>query len=266
MLLLFFAIIKSMKKRNLVIANWKMNPETLEEARKIFNLARNTAKSLKNTDVLICPPFPFIFPLIGLNSPKNVFLGSQDVGSERKGAFTGEVGAEMLKGLGARFSIVGHSERRARGESGEIIRKKMQMAFDAGLTPILCIGEKERGKDGGYLEVIKSQIKEALTGLPKKYLVGVIIAYEPVWAIGKSYREAMNPTDIHETSLFIKKVLAELFGHDIAGGCKIIYGASVEAADAEAIIKYGNVEGFLVGHASLLPEFSNILKIADLKR
>jgi triosephosphate isomerase (TIM) len=252
-----------MKKRNLVVANWKMNPETLDEAKKIFNIARNTAKLLKNTDVVVCPPFPFLFPLAKLNSPKNLFLGAQDIFEERKGAKTGEVSADMIKDLGVKFVIIGHSERRAMGETGEMIKKKLQIAFDAGLTPILCIGEKERDKDGKHLDFIKNQIKEALTGLSKKYLVGIIIAYEPVWAIGKSYKEAMNPTDIHEITLLIQKIMSELFGRDIAIGCQIIYGAAVETEDAGAIMENGNVSGFLVGHASLLPEFSNILKIAD---
>lgn len=255
-----------MKKRNLVVANWKLNPNNLEEAKKIFNLARVSAKKLKNTDVVICPPFPFLYPFLKLNSPKNLFLGSQNVSSERKGAFTGEVSAEMIKDLGVKFSIIGHSERRAMGETDEIIKKKLEIAFDCGLTPILCIGEKERNKDGGYLEIIKNQIKEVLSGLPKKHLVGIIIAYEPVWAIGKSYREAMTPTDIHETVLFIKKIISELFGKDIAAGCKILYGAAVEAENARAVLERGNVEGFLVGHASLKPEFADILKVADLKR
>lgn len=255
-----------MKKRNLVVANWKLNPNNLEEAKKIFNLARVSAKKLKNTDVVICPPFPFFYPFLKLDSPKNLFLGSQNVSSERKGAFTGEVSAEMIKDLGVKFSIIGHSERRAMGETDEIIKKKLEIAFDCGLTPILCIGEKERNKDGGYLEIIKNQIKEALSGLPKKHLVGIIIAYEPVWAIGKSYREAMTPTDIHETVLFIKKIISELFGKDIAAGCKILYGAAVEAENARAVLERGNVEGFLVGHASLKPEFADILKSADIKK
>jgi len=216
--------------------------------------------------VVICPPFPFIQLLSKLKYPKNVFLGAQNIAKELKGAFTGEVSAEMIKSVGAKFVIVGHSERRAMGETGEIVAKKLQIAFDAGLTPILCIGEKERDKDGEHLEIIKNQIKESLTGLQKKHLVGIIIAYEPVWAIGKSYREAMTPTDIHETVLFIKKVISELFGRDIAGGCKIIYGGSVEAVSAADIIEHGNVEGFLAGHASLVPEFSQILKSADMKR
>lgn len=258
---------KEMKKRNLVVANWKMSPETLEEAKKIFNGARLSAKGLKNTDVVVCAPFPFIFPLAKLNSPKNLFWGSQNVWSEIKGAFTGEVSVEMLKSLGIKYCIIGHSERRAMGESNEIVRKKMQIIFDAGLIPILCVGEKERDKDGNYLDFIKTQIKECLTGLSKRDLVGIIIAYEPIWAIGKSYKEAMNATDIHEISLFIKKVISELFGKDIADGAKILYGGSVEAENAYEITRIGNTQGFLVGHASLYPEqFSAILKAVDMKR
>jgi triosephosphate isomerase (TIM) len=256
-----------MKKRNLVVANWKMSPETLTEAKKIFNNIRLSAKSLKNTDVVVCPPFLFFHPLLRLNYPKNVFLGIQNIFSETKGAFTGEISAEMIKSSGAKFVIIGHSERRAMGETNEIVRKKLQIAFDADLNPILCIGEKERDKDGNHLGFIKNQIKECLSGLQKKYLVGVTIAYEPIWAIGKSYREAMSPTDIHETTLFIKKIIGELFGRDIALGAKVLYGGSVEPENAEEIARLGNVDGFLVGHASLKPvEFAAILKAADLKK
>lgn len=258
---------EGMKKRNLVVANWKMNPETLEEAKKVFNGAKLAAKGLKNTDVVVCPPFPYLQPLSKLDSPKNMFLGVQNIFSEIKGAFTGEVGVGMVKNLGAKFCIIGHSERRKMGESNEIIRKKMQIAFDVDITPILCIGEKERDKDGNHLEFIKNQIKECLTGLQKKYLVGLIIAYEPIWAIGKSYKEAMNPTDIHETTLFIKKVFGELFGRDIASSLKILYGGSVEAENAGAICQYGNADGFLIGHTSFISDqFSTILKVVDVRR
>lgn len=256
-----------MKKHNLVVANWKMNPGTLESAKKIFNSARSLARELKNTNIVICPPFTFLHPLSKLNCPPNVFWGAQNISSEIKGAFTGEISAEMIKNLEVSFSIIGHSERRKMGETNEIIRKKLQIAFDENLTPILCIGEKERDKEGNHLEFIKNQIKECLTRLQKKYLVGIIIAYEPIWVIGKSYRESMSPTDIHETTLFIKKVISELFGRDIAGGARILYGGSVEPENAKAIIEYGNVNGFLVGHASLVPEqFSAILKAVDKNR
>jgi len=254
-----------MKKRNLVVANWKMNPETLDEAKRIFNNVRLAAKGLKNTDILVCPPFPFLYSLSKLNYPKNVFLGAQNIASEIKGAFTGEVSATMIKSLGIKFTLVGHSERRTMGETNEIIKKKLQIAFDIGLTPVLCIGEKHRDKEGSHLALIKNQIKECLTGLSKKYLVGIIIAYEPVWAIGKSYKEAMTPTDIHETVLIIKKIIGELFGRDIAGSVKILYGAAVESENALSVLEQGNVDGFLVGHASLTDQFPLILKNADFE-
>jgi len=255
-----------MKKRNIVVANWKMNPETLEEAKKVFNGARLAAKGLKNTDVVVCPPFSFIFPLSKVIYPKNMFLGAQNASTEIKGAFTGEISVEMIKNLSAKFVIVGHSERRAMGESNEIVRKKLQITFNTGLTPILCIGEKERDKEGTHLAFIKNQIKECLADLHKKYLVGIIIAYEPIWAIGKSYKEAMSPTDIHVIVLYIRKVLAEICG-DIANSAKILYGGSVESQNALEILEIGNVEGFLVGHASLKPEeFKEILQTADVKK
>ena len=243
-----------------------MNPQTLEEAKRIFNVSKLVAKSLKNTDVIVCPPFLFLQPLSKLNFPRNIFLGVQNIASSEKGAFTGEVSAEMVKNLGANYSIIGHSERRAMGEANQIINKKLQIAFNNDLIPILCIGEKERDKEGLYLEFIKNQIKECLIGLQKKNLIGLIIAYEPLWAIGKSYREAPTPTDIHEMTLFIKKVVGELFGRDVANSFKILYGGSVEAENAKIIIEQGNVAGFLVGHASLDPkEFGEVLKGVDSK-
>lgn len=256
-----------MKKRNLVVANWKMNPETAEDAKKVFNGARLATKGLKNTDVLICPPFPFLSALSRLDHPKNLFFGAQNIYHERKGAFTGEVSVEMIKSLGAKFVILGHSERRAMGESNEMINKKIALTEEAELEPIVCIGEKERDKDGAYLEFLKTQIRGCLIGLPKKDLVSIHIAYEPIWSIGKSYKEAMSPTDIHETVLFIKKVLSDNFGQDIAAGAKILYGGSVEPENASEIARLGNVQGFLVGHASLKSDqFSQILKAVDLKK
>ena len=255
-----------MKKRNLIVANWKMNPESLEEAKRIFNFTKKTVSLIKNTDVVICPPFLFLYPLSNSKLPKNLFLGAQDISNEVKGAFTGEVSAEMVKNSRASYSIVGHSERRAMGETNKIINKKLQVAFNSALTPILCIGEKERDKEGTYLEFIKNQVKECLSGLQKKYLVGLLLAYEPVWAIGKSYREAMSPTDVHEMVLFIKKVVGELFGKDIAGSLRILYGASVEPENTALLFEHGNIDGLLVGHASLTSQFGEILKAVDVKR
>lgn len=259
-----------MKKRNLIVANWKMNPSSPLEAKSLFSTTKKIANTLKNTDVVICPPFVFLESLTKTTKPKNLTLGTQNISSERKGAFTGEISGEMVRKLEGRYVIIGHSERRnsvfGLGETDQIINKKMLRALEAGLTPILCVGEKERDGDASYLSFIKEQLKAGLDGLQKKDLVGIIIAYEPIWAIGKSYKETMNPTDIHEMSLFIKKSIGEIYGRDIGNSAKILYGGSVEKENAENIMRYGDVHGFLVGHASLVPEeFSQILKVADIK-
>src|SRR3989338_2494319 len=128
-----------MKKRNLIVANWKMNPEGLEEAKRVFNSTKKTVSLIKNIDIVVCPPFLFLYSLSRSKLPKNLFLGAQDISNEVKGAFTGEVSAEMVKNSGASYTIVGHSERRSMGETNQIVRKKLQIAFDTGLTPILCI-------------------------------------------------------------------------------------------------------------------------------
>jgi triosephosphate isomerase (TIM) len=256
-----------MKHHNLVVANWKMNPQNLLEAKKVFNGIKKSALGVKNVLVCVCPPFPYLHTFSKLSNPKNFYLGAQDLSSSEKGAHTGEVSAEMIKDARTKYVIVGHSERRASGETNEIVRKKMERAFLNKLTPILCIGEKERDHDASYLGFIKTQIKECLSTMEKKDLIGLIIAYEPIWAIGKSYKESMNPTDIHEMTLIIKKIAGEIFGKDIANSFKILYGGSVEPENAPSIIEYGNVDGFLVGHASLDPiQFSKILKSADVKK
>ena len=256
-----------MKKRNLVVANWKMHPETLEEAKKIFNSSRLAAKTLKNTDVVICPPFPFLQPLSKLEHPKNLYFGAQNICSEPEGAFTGEVSAVIIKNLEAKYAIIGHSERRAIGETNQIVARKLQTAYDGGLIPILCVGEKSRDRDGSHLEFLRNQIKECINSLQRKHLVGMIIAYEPVWAIGKSYKEALGATDVHEMTLFIKKSAGEIVGMDLAESFKILYGGSVETANDDDIMEKGNVLGFLVGHASLdTKAFPSILKVADTKK
>lgn len=254
------------RKKSLVVANWKMRPEGTKEVKKLFNAIRKTAENLKSTSVVVCPPFPYLYPLSKLRYPKNMFLGAQNIFENDGAAFTGEVSANMVKDLGGAFVIVGHSERRAMGENNEMVRKKLQTAINAGLTPLLCIGETERDKEGSHLSFIKNQIKECLSGLQKKNLIGLLVAYEPVWAIGKSYRESMNPTDIHEMTLFIKKIVGELFGADVSSSIRVLYGGSVEAENAAFVARLGNVDGFLVGHASLVPEeFSIILKASDVR-
>lgn len=254
------------KKKKTIIANWKMNPVSLVEAKKIYNSTKKVAETLKNGEVIVCPPTIYISTFSKTKASKNIFIGAQNANAAEKGAFTGEVSIPMLKDLGVKYLIIGHSERRKMGETNTEVRQKIEAAFNQKITPIVCIGESKRDPDAEYLNFLKVQIKECFSGLRKSDYVGLTIAYEPVWAIGKSYKDAMHPTDIHEMVLYIKKYFGELFGADIAQSIKILYGGSVEAENAAEVLKVGNVDGFLVGHASLVPEtFSQILKAVDVR-
>jgi triosephosphate isomerase (TIM) len=249
------------KNKVLVVANWKMNPENIEKAKEIFQGTKKTVKSLKNTTVVICPPFVYLSDLEKVNDSK-IILGAQDMFWEKSGSFTGEISAGMLKEEG--YVILGHSERRELGETDEMIAKKIASAIKSCLKPILCVGEKKRDDHGEYLHFLKNQIISSLGKLPKKSLEKLVIAYEPIWAIGKSEDEAMKPTDIHETSLYIKKVLAEIYDPKIALSIPILYGGSVSYKNALEIITLGEVQGLLVGHESLkIERFSELLINVD---
>lgn len=249
------------KVKKLVIGNWKMNPESLDEAKKINREVRRASINIKKTDIVLCPPFVYVPALAG--TPKSpVFLGSQDCHSEDKGPFTGEVSTTQLYEFGTRFVIVGHSERRKMGESEEAINRKVRAVVMGGMTAIVCIGENERDAHGEYYETIKNQIHSALKDVPKKLLGNLVIAYEPVWAIGS--KEAMSPSDLHETYIFIKKVLRDSFGM-ASDGIRVIYGGAVDKTNADRLIKDGGVNGFLVGRESLKPkDFMEIVKMLDL--
>lgn len=238
------------KRKKLVVANWKMNPETPAEAKEIFSAVSRRTKQFKNVEVVICPPTVYL-SLFKKPSGKNLSLGVQDIFWEQSGSYTGEVNAKMVRELGASFAIVGHSERRALGETDAVASKKVLAATRGGLRAILCIGERERDSGGAYFEFLKNQIKNSLTGVRPNDLQRIIIAYEPVWAIGKSFKDAMKPSDVHEMSLFIKKVLSDMFGKDSALRVPVLYGGSVNFENAGPILTEGNVDGLLVGRQSI---------------
>jgi triosephosphate isomerase len=254
-----------MKNKILVVANWKMNPGTAEKAKEIFKGILKNVKDLKNTKVVVCPPFVYLSDLEKLNgsSPLGcLVLGAQDVFWEKEGSFTGEISSGMLKGES--YVILGHSERRELGETEEMIAKKILSAIKAGLKPILCVGEKVRDDHGEYLHFLQSQIMNSLGVLPKRYLSKLIIAYEPVWAIGKGDAEAMKPTDIHIMTIFIKKVLTEIYKDKKVLEIPILYGGSVSHNNAKEIVTLGEVQGLLVGRESLNPKkFGELLKNVD---
>jgi triosephosphate isomerase len=237
--------------RLLFVANWKMNPGSVREAVVLWNATKKYARKMRKTSVVVCPPTPFIAPC-ATKSEGLVFLGAQDVSIFPNGAHTGEVSGNMLKDMHVRYVIVGHSERRALGETNEIVSRKAQATLVAGLTPIVCVGERERGEHGEHLELIETQVKESLRGVSKAKVLKVIIAYEPLWAIGKTSAHAMSPADIHETTLFIRKILSKMYGRTVGMSVPILYGGSVENSNIFAIVHDGAVQGVLVGHASLV--------------
>ncbi len=250
------------KKRKLVVANWKMNPLSLTEAKQIGKSIRGHSRSFQSK-VVICPPFVYLNELKSVIVKDKISLGGQDAFFESKGSFTGEISPEMLKNMGADHVIMGHSERRAMAETSEMVAKKVLAAFKAGLSVILCVGEKERDDHGHYLAFLKEQLSTSLKGVSKKYSAKLSIAYEPIWAIGKGH-EAMTPHDVHQMSIFIRKHLIHIYNSVAAGEIKVIYGGSVDSTNAYAIVHEGEVDGLLVGRDSLnAKDFSIIVKEVD---
>lgn len=251
--------------KKIIIANWKMNPTSAKEAERILNGVKKTAAKLKKTQTVICPPFIYfnnIRKIIGKTA--NLFLGAQNSFWEIEGAFTGEVSAEMIKNSGCDYVILGHSERRALGETDEMVSKKALTCLKTGLKTVVCVGEKVRDEQGDYLVFLRDEIRASLNKVQKRFLRNLIIAYEPIWAIGKKDTEAMLPANIHETAIYIKKILSEIYGQESALAAPILYGGSVGGKNAGEIIKDGGVNGLLVGHQSLKPEnFNEILRSVE---
>jgi len=254
---------RDMKK--LIIANWKMNPENVVKAKELFLGIKETARTLSHVQTVIAPPFVYLRELSALYSGHRIAFAGQDVFWEKKGSFTGEISSAMLKDVGVSFVIIGHSERRALGESDEAVHKKIHATLKASFTAVLCIGEKERDhQNGNHLSFLSAQLESALKGIPKSKLSNIVIAYEPIWAIGKTEEEAMQPEELHETVLFIRKIVAQLFGKQSAFKMQILYGGSAGRGNTKALLTEGMVDGLLVGHASLkIGEFSDMLRIAQ---
>ena len=251
-----------MTNRKIIVANWKMNPSSRDMARAIAKKTRAIATKLSSTVVIVCPPYVFIETCHSRKGLKNMFIGSQDVSYEEDGAYTGEIGANMLASLGVKYAIVGHSEQRERGDTDEIVGKRIMAILNVGLIPIVCVGEKIRDEHGSYLNTLKNQIKQTFIDIPKKYSRQIIMAYEPIWAIGSN--EAMRPDQVYEMSLFVKKIYSDIFGGESALKLTILYGGAVNFKNASEIIKTGKVNGLLIGRESVnMPGFIELLKEVD---
>ena len=249
--------------KKIIIANWKMNPVSYKQAEKIFIANSKSISKIKKTDVIICPPILYLEKL--KRRSKKLGLGAQNIFYEESGAYTGEISADMLYDIGARYVILGHSERRATGETNEDVNKKIKSALFAGLRPIICIGEKKRDENHIYLNFIKEQLEVAFKNILKTSLPKIIIAYEPIWAIGKNAIREANSEEFREISIFIRKVLSDKFGAKAIAKTKIIYGGSVHPKNVASFLQQGQTDGFLVGRDSLDPKkFEEIIKTCEV--
>ncbi len=243
----------------LIVANWKAYVEDLAKAKKLFALAKRLARATE-IDIVLAPPAPLLGALAARNRSKVAFA-AQDVSLSTGGAHTGEATAQVYAAAGAAYAIIGHSERRAAGDTDSIVALKLAHAFAHGLTPILCIGERERDGEGRYLAFVREELTLALEPLTPKERAEVIIAYEPWWAIGKAADAAIAPNDLTEMTLYIRKVLAELLPGKSSRHSLVLYGGSVEPENIRVLAASSSIDGFLIGHASVDPRsFSLLIK------
>lgn len=246
-------------KTQIIAANWKMN-KTRKECKEFADEFKVKSLKLKDKDlkVIILSAFPYIHLLKRLFKDFPVSIGAQDCSFEEKGAFTGEVSASMLKDVGARYVLVGHSERREfHQETDEICAKKVKKVLEHGLIPIYCFGETliQRGK-GKSEEVVKRQLETGIFRLEAEDFQKVILAYEPVWAISKGdpKHKSASPEDAQNMHKYIRNLVKDKYGEDVAGGIPIIYGGSMKPENAKDLLGQKDIDGGLVGGASLEAE------------
>ncbi len=251
------------KRRTVIAGNWKMNM-TPAEATAFINEIKPMVAGKDNCDIIFCAPYVTIAAAMEAAKGSNIVIGAENVHFAAKGAYTGEVSAEMLKAIGVDTVIIGHSERRQYfGETDETVNLRTKAALAAGLRVILCMGEvKEQRVSGITNEVCAMQIKLDLAGVSAEDMKNVVIAYEPVWAIGTGL--TATPEQAEETCGVIREVLVELYGKDVAEATTIQYGGSMNEKNAAELLAKPNVDGGLIGGASLVAEkFTAIVDAAQ---
>ena len=249
-------------RRKVIAGNWKMNMlpnEAIDFIHELTPLVKDT----KN-EVILCVPYTDLFYALLNVQGTNIKIGAQNMHWEEKGAYTGEVSAQMLKSIGVEYVIIGHSERRQYfAETDESVNKKIKSALACDLKPIVCVGEtlKQR-EDGQTAEIVTKQIEKAFEGISPEHLDKIIIAYEPIWAIGTG--KTATKEDANTTIMQIRKKIAEMYGQNEADGVIIQYGGSVKSSNAKELFEMTDIDGGLVGGASLkAEEFSKIVNFDD---
>lgn len=249
-----------MSRVPVIAGNWKMNTTPGEGVALAVELKGRLAWA-KGVEVIVAPPFTHLYQIGEEIMGTNIRLASQDVFSRDSGAYTGEISPLMLKELGCRYSIVGHSERRQHfGETDDAVNEKVHAVLGHGMTPIICVGETlEEREKGGTLEVVRRQLEGGLKGLKKDGWQDIIVAYEPVWAIGTG--KTATDEQAGEVHAFIRKMIGGLFGDDIASRTRILYGGSVKPENIDGLMARPDIDGALVGGASLKADsFERIVK------
>ena len=239
-----------MSRRYLIAGNWKMNTRS-DDASALAKGVVDAVGEDPAVDVALCPPSVYLLGVADAVAGTPVGLGAQNLYPADDGAFTGEINAGMLTDVGCRYVILGHSERRAlMGETDEQVSKKLHAALAGNLIPIVCVGETLEDREAGRTEkVVESQIRGSLAGLDEVRAAGIVIAYEPVWAIGTG--KTASPEQAEEVHAFLRKLLGELFTNDVAAQIRIQYGGSVKPGNAKELLGQPNIDGALVGGASL---------------
>ena len=238
-------------RKPFVAGNWKMNTDSSTSVRLAKAVASGSAEIARQVHVAVIPPFVYIPAVVKAVSTARIAVGAQDIYYEQKGAFTGEISASMLKDIGCVYALCGHSERRhVIGETDELVNKKVAAAISGGLLPILCVGELiEERKGSKTEEVVTKQLKSGLAGLTAEKASAVTIAYEPVWAIGTGL--TATPQQAQEVQAMIRKLLGQMYDNQLAEEIRILYGGSAKPDNAADLMHQRDVDGLLVGGASL---------------
>ena len=251
-------------RRPFVAGNWKMNTDSQSSLTLAKAIASGSLEIAgHNVDVAVIPPFVYLQAVASALSSASIAVGAQDIYYEQKGAFTGEISASMLKGIGCSYVLCGHSERRhVIGESDELINKKVTAAINGGLLPIFCVGEMLEEREASRTsEVVSGQIKNGLAGLSIEKVSAVTIAYEPVWAIGTGL--TATPQQAQEVHALIRKQVGEMYDSKLAEEIRILYGGSAKPGNASDLMAEQDIDGLLVGGASLnADDFVAIIKAA----
>lgn len=240
-------------RRKLIAGNWKMN-NTNKAALELVKQLKDLVKDVKDRDIMIAPTFTCLSDVCNAIKGSNIKLGAQNLYFEEKGAFTGQISADMLLAVGCEYVIIGHSEcRDIFGEKDELINKKVKRALDKNLVPVLCVGEHLEEREKGITSnIVSSQVKEAFKGLSEAEAKKVVIAYEPVWAIGTG--KTATPKDADDVHKTIRDTLKSIYNESVAEGMIILYGGSVNEKNADDLLNMPNIDGALVGGASLVAD------------